>query len=86
MSTKTTPAKAPENHPNVNRWWNALRRQSWFCLYTMAAEIPFLFIYGVDEHTAMPLVVINLGLLGGVAAYGGGCTFVDMVKAYRGNA
>lgn len=77
--------EAPAGHPNVNRWWDALRRQSWLCYLILGAEIPAVLVMGVTEHAAMPLVIANVGLVVGAASYGGGTTLVDTVKAWRGN-
>lgn len=76
--------EAPTKHPDSDRWWDAIRRQSWLCYFSMIAEIPALLAMGVDEHTATPLVLVNLGLVAGAVSYGGGSTIVDAIKAWRG--
>lgn len=74
----------PTKHPDPDRWWDAIRRQSWVCYWAIIFEIPALLALGVEEHAAMPLVLANLGLVAGAAAYGGGSTLVDAIKAWRG--
>jgi hypothetical protein len=79
-----TAPEAPENHPQPNRWWDAIRRQSWLCYLALIAEAGALFFGDISQSETTPQVIINLGLLAGAAAYGGGSTLVDTVRAWKG--
>jgi hypothetical protein len=74
----------PQDHPDPDRWWRAIQKQSTFCYIVMAAEIPLLALQGIGQHEVMPLVLVNLGLVSGAVAYGGGSTLIDAIKAWRG--
>jgi hypothetical protein len=74
----------PQDHPDPDRWWRAIRRQSWLCYIALVLEIPALLYFGVDERASGPLVLVNLGLLSGAVSYGGGSTLIDAIKAWRG--
>lgn len=76
------PAPPPE-HPQPRVWWRHIRWQSWVSLLGMLAQAPSLIVWGIPDAATAPLVVINIGLVAGFSAYGGGSTLIDAIRAYR---
>ena len=82
MSTEAAP-EAPASHPDPDRWWRVIQRQSWLCYVALIAEVPLLLWLGISEHGSLPLAILNLGLVAGAATYAGGSTVIDAIKAWR---
>ena len=40
--------------------------------------------WGIPDAATAPMVVINIGLVAAQAAYGGGSTLIDAIRAWRG--
>jgi len=74
------------NHPQPSVWWRHIRWQSWVSLFAMCLQIPAMIIWGIPTEATAPLVIVNIGLVAAQAAYGGGSTLIDSIKAWRGNA
>lgn len=70
-------------HPNPDRWWRTIKYQSWTCLFAMIGEIFLLFYFPVGENIGNPLMILNVGLVGGFISYNGGSALIDMIKAWR---
>lgn len=84
MSKEGEP-EPPENHPKPNHWWETIKNQSWFCYVAIALEIPALIVWGIGEHGALPLAILNVGLAAGACANGAGTTLVDTMRAWAGD-
>lgn len=84
MTDNTGKPEAPESHPDPDRWWRELKWQSRFCLLAITGIAAALIRWGLDEAATTPLTILALGLVAGAAAYGGGTTCIDTVKAWRG--
>ena len=76
--------ETPNAHPQPKIWWRHIRWQSWVALLIMGAQVPALVKWGIPDAATAPLVVINIGLVAAQAAYGGGSTLIDAIRAWRG--
>jgi len=84
MSNNNT-TKAPEDHPDITKWWITIKRQAWFAQWALVLQIPALIYFGLDSDATLPLVLVNLGLLANAAAYSGGSVLIDAIRAWKGN-
>lgn len=83
MSESEGTAEAPESHPAPAIWWRHIRWQSYLCLLGLLAEAFALIRWGIPGAATAPLTVANIGLVAVAAAYGGGSTLIDAIKAWR---
>lgn len=77
-------AKAPEDHPDPDRWWRTIKRQSWFCFLSLVGMAAALIRWEIHDAASTPMTVIAIGLVAGAAAYGSGSTLIGFARAWRG--
>jgi len=82
MSNNNT-TKAPEDHPDITKWWITIKRQSWLSYLSLIVIAIGLFTLGIPEEAVTPLVIITLAFAAGSTVYSGGSVVIDAIKAWR---